>query len=47
MVNRRCKGRRGMKWWRDQADAVVALRVAELNGEWTQRIPTALRRAPG
>lgn len=46
VVNRRCKGRRGMKWWRDHATAVVALRVAELNDEWEQRIPAALSRAP-
>jgi hypothetical protein len=42
VVNRRCKGRRGMKWWRDQANAVVALRVAELNDEWDQRLRLAL-----
>jgi transposase-like protein len=42
VVNRRCKGRRGMKWWRDRADEVLALRVAELNGEWDQRLPLAL-----
>lgn len=46
VVNRRCKGRRGMKWWRDQADAVVALRVAELNDEWDQRLAAALSRSP-
>jgi hypothetical protein len=43
-VNRRFKGRRGMRWWRARADEVVALRVAELNGEWTQRLPLALTR---
>lgn len=42
VVNRRCKGQRGMKWWRERADGVVALRVAQLNGEWDQRLPTAL-----
>lgn len=42
VVNRRFKGKRGMKWWRDRADEVLALRVAELNGEWDQRLPRAL-----
>lgn len=42
VVNRRCKGKRGMKWWRDRAEGVLALRVAELNGEWAQRLPLAL-----
>jgi hypothetical protein len=46
VVNRRFKGRRGMKWWRDQAEAVLALRVAELNGEWERRRSAALGRAP-
>jgi hypothetical protein len=46
VVNRRCKGKRGMKWWRDRADEVLALRVAELNGEWDQRLPRALVRSP-
>ena len=46
LVNRRCKGKRGMKWWRDRADEVLALRVAELNGEWDQRLPRALVRSP-
>jgi Uncharacterised protein family (UPF0236) len=44
VVNRRCKGKRGMKWWRDRANEVLALRVAELNGEWEQRLPPALVR---
>jgi hypothetical protein len=43
VVNRRCKGRRGMRWWRQRVDGVVALRVAQLNGEWEQRLPAALR----
>ena len=34
VVNRRFKGRRGMKWGRARAEGVVALRVAELNDEW-------------
>jgi hypothetical protein len=42
VVNRRCKGRRGMRWWRDRAEGVLALRVAELNGEWHLRLPRAL-----
>ena len=46
LVNRRCKGKRGMKWWRDRADEVLALRVAELNGEWDPRLRRALVRSP-
>lgn len=42
VVNRRCKGKRGMKWWRARADGVVALRVAHLNGEWEPRLSRAL-----
>jgi hypothetical protein len=34
VVNRRLKGRRGMRWWRKRADEVVALRLATLNDEW-------------
>ena len=34
VVNRRFKGRRGMKWGRARAEGVLALRVAELNDEW-------------
>ncbi len=41
-VNRRCKGRRGLPWWRARADGVLALRVAELNDEWAHRLPRAL-----
>jgi Uncharacterised protein family (UPF0236) len=44
VVNRRCKGKRGRKWWRDRADGVPARRVAERNGEWEQRLPPALVR---
>jgi hypothetical protein len=33
VINRRLK-RRGMRWRRDNADAVVALRVLTLNAEW-------------
>jgi hypothetical protein len=42
VVNRRFKGKRGMKWWRARADGVLALRVAHLNEEWDQRLPLAL-----
>ena len=34
VVNRRFKGKRGMKWGRARAEGVLALRVAELNDEW-------------
>jgi hypothetical protein len=46
LVNRRCKGKRGMKWRRDRANEVLALRVAELNDEWDQRLLRALVRTP-
>jgi hypothetical protein len=46
VVNRRFKGKRGMKWWRDRADEVLALQVAELNDEWDQRLPRALVKGP-
>jgi len=42
VVNRRMKGRRGMRWWRERAAGVVALRLAVLNDEWDQRLPAAL-----
>ena len=42
IVNRRMKGRRGMRWWRQRATGVVALRLAVLNNEWEQRLPAAL-----
>lgn len=42
VVNRRLKGRRGMRWWRIRADGVIALRLATLNDEWDARLPTAL-----
>ena len=42
VVNRRLKGRRGMRWWRMRADGVVALRLAMLNDEWDQRLAAAL-----
>ena len=42
VVNRRLKGRRGMRWWRVRAGGVVALRLALLNDEWDQRLAAAL-----
>jgi len=33
-VNRRLKGHRGMRWWRKNADAILALRILHLNGDW-------------
>jgi hypothetical protein len=41
VVNRRLKGRRGMRWWRVRADGVVALRLATLNDEWEPRLAAA------
>jgi len=41
VVNRRLKGRRGMRWLRARADGVVALRLALLNGEWDERMTAA------
>lgn len=38
VVNRRLKGRRGMRWWRARADGVIALRLALLNDEWEARV---------
>jgi len=42
IVNRRMKGRRGMRWRRDRAEEMVALRVARLNDEWDARLASAL-----
>jgi hypothetical protein len=42
VVNRRMKGRRGMRWRRDRAEEMVALRVARLNDEWDTRLDRAL-----
>ena len=36
MTNRRFTGRRGMRWWRKNADALAGLRVLYLNGDWDQ-----------
>jgi Uncharacterised protein family (UPF0236) len=41
VVNRRLKGRRGMRWWRERAAGVIALRLAILNDEWDQRVSAA------
>ncbi|GAC1645216.1 MAG: hypothetical protein NVS4B2_34770 [Chloroflexota bacterium] len=41
VVNRRLKGRRGMRWWRERASGVIALRLAILNDEWEQRVAAA------
>lgn len=38
VVNRRLKGRRGMRWWRERAEGVIALRLALLNDEWESRV---------
>jgi hypothetical protein len=46
VVNRRCKGKRGMKWGRARAEGVVALRVAELNDEWLPRLTPVLHLSP-
>jgi hypothetical protein len=45
-VNRRFKGKRGMKWGRARAEGLLALRVADLNGEWAPRLRSALTSAP-
>jgi hypothetical protein len=42
VVNRRLKGKRGMRRWRTRADGVVAMRVARLDEEWDRRLPQAL-----
>jgi hypothetical protein len=42
IVNRRLKGRRGMRWWRARIEGVVALRVAVLNDTWDRLVPPAL-----
>lgn len=46
LVNRRCKGKRGMKWHRTRAEGVLALRVAECNDEWIPRLTPALHLSP-
>ena len=42
VVNRRLKGRRGMRWWRERIEGMVALRVALLNDTWEHLVPPAL-----
>jgi Uncharacterised protein family (UPF0236) len=42
VVNRRLKGRRGMRWWRERVEGLVALRVALLNDAWTRLVLPAL-----
>lgn len=42
VVNRRLKGRRGMRWWRVRSEGVVALRLALLNNAWDRCVPPAL-----
>lgn len=34
VINRRLKGRRGMRWWRANAEAVVTLRTRQLNQDY-------------
>jgi hypothetical protein len=46
VVNRRLKGRRGMRWWRDRIEGMVALRVALLNDAWDHLVPPALAAQP-
>jgi hypothetical protein len=46
VVNRRLKGRRGMRWWRDRIEGMVALRLALLNDTWDQSIPPTLTAQP-
>jgi hypothetical protein len=42
IANRRLKGKRGMRWWRDRVEGVTALRVALLNEEWEHDVGPAL-----
>jgi hypothetical protein len=42
IVNRRLKGRRGMRWWRNRVEGLVALRLALLNDAWERLVPPAL-----
>lgn len=41
VVNRRLKGRRGMRWWRDRVEGMVALRLAVLNQTWATEVVPA------
>jgi hypothetical protein len=42
VANRRLKGKRGMRWWRDRVEGVTALRLALLNNEWDHDVGPAL-----
>ena len=42
VVNRRLKGRRGMRWWRERIEGLVGVRVALFNDPWDHLIPPAL-----
>lgn len=42
VANRRLKGRRGMRWWRERVEGLVALRVALLNEEWDRYVQPTL-----
>ena len=42
VANRRLKGKRGMRWWRERVEGVTALRVALLNDEWECDVGPAL-----
>jgi hypothetical protein len=46
VVNRRLKGRRGMRWWRQRVEGLVALRVALLNHTWDHLVPPLLTPQP-
>jgi hypothetical protein len=41
VANRRLKGKRGMRWWRERVEGVTALRVALLNDEWERDVGSA------
>ena len=43
VANRRLKGKRGMRWWRERVDGLVALRVTLLNSDWDRDVGPALR----
>ena len=43
LVNRRCKGKRGMRWSDDGLEATIALRLALLNGDLDDRAATWLQ----
>jgi hypothetical protein len=42
VVNRRLKGKRGMRWWRERVEGLVALRVALLNDAWDRLVVPTL-----